>query len=151
MGLESYDLATARTQIEHSLPGGAAKERAVVADHIADGDIVSGRFYSNNVADLGSGTTIFDGAVLLTANNALYIISSKGSFRVKYSVERLSLSALQNRVVAKDADLGLSRLTPVAAIWRTSGAGHLISFVDDIARDGFVHELQQHLLMWSMR
>lgn len=99
-GMTGYDILKAKSK--RDLGKG---EREAIASFIGNDEPVVGRHYAFEVSNQSDGTLLKDGAVLVSTDRKLLMVSARGTFRPKFTVKTFDYADLLPNVGSSDGEV----------------------------------------------
>jgi hypothetical protein len=139
-----------RTQPSQTLVRSLGKgERETIARFIGDDEPVVGRHYAWEVSNQDDGTLLKDGAVIVSTDRKLLLVSARGTFRPKFSVKTFEYGELMPGVGTDDTQLfGQSAWYSGFGLQR--GGTFVVRFFTKEERDEFVRDVGGALGGWHI-
>ena len=143
-GMAGYDRLMA--QADRGLGNG---EREAVASHIASDEPVVGRHYAWEVSSEADGILLKDGAVIVSTDRKLLLVSARGTFRSKFAVKAFPYGELMPGVGNSDGEV-FGQQTWYSGFGVRRGATYVVRFFTKGERDQFVSDVSGALGAWHI-
>lgn len=124
-------------------------EREAVAPYIAADEPVVGRHFAQEVSSEHDGTLLSNGAVIVSTDRKLLLVSARGSFRPKFSVRAFPYGELMPGVGNSDSEL-FGRPTWYSGFGVRRGGTYIVRFFTQGERDQFVRDAGGALGGWHV-
>jgi hypothetical protein len=124
-------------------------EREAITPFIGEDEPVVGRHYSAEVSNESNGTVLKDGAVILSTDRKLLLVSARGTFRPKFTVKTFDYANLLPNVGSSDGEL-FGRPAWYSGFKSQGGELYLVRFLSAEERDEFVRDVGGALGGWHI-
>lgn len=124
-------------------------EREAIAPHIGSGEPVVGRHYAWEVSNQDDGTLLKNGAVIVSTDRKLLLVSAHGTFRPKFTVKAFDYGELRPGVGNKDTQV-FGQAAWYSGFGLQRGGTYLLRFFTKDERDEFVRDVGGALGGWHI-
>jgi hypothetical protein len=144
-GMAGYDLLKAKSK--RDLGKG---EREAIAPHISDDEPVVGRHYAFEVSNQADGTLLKNGAVLVSTDRKLLLVSAQGTFRPKFTVKTFNYAQLMPGVGNTDGQFFGNPAWYSGFRLQSARESYVVQFFTPEERDEFVRDVGGALGGWHI-
>jgi len=124
-------------------------ERDAIVPHIESEEPVFGRHYVWEVSNQDDGTLLKNGAVIVSTDRKLLLVSAHGTFRPKFTVNTFDYGALTPGVGNDDAQV-FGQAAWYSGFGLRRGGTYVLRFFTKDERDEFVHDVGGALGGWHI-
>lgn len=143
-GMSGYDILKAKSK--RDLGKG---EREAIAPYIREDEPVVGRHHVFEVSNEGDGTLLKNGAVILSTDRKLLLVSARGTFRPKFTVKTFDYANLLPNVGSNDGEV-FGNPVWYSGFKTQRGELYLVRFFEADERDEFVRDVGGALGSWHI-